>query len=445
LLVIMLVSLCAAAPATAPQIHAGEFRVQLVCINDGRRDDSRLIDVSASDDEGAVHSAEGLVSPAQAARVIDVLAADGMLDRAKPSEELAWRPPATQTYYIAQLTVARRSPDVFEFRPVEPGLLKLLVNVRDAIGRGPAGRSADRAIAAIDPAKLRWPASTRPTSRPIPRSPALPQGESSLHPGYSFRAIDPKWKIEEEFLKPGSGVRAGEFAAQFRWEEPDDDFTGFFRELTYMTLPEERTCKTVTMYPSGHVYIECDSYEHGVDFPQGDVYRRVFRDDGALVSYTHSKDGRLVDAFCNDADQGTMRVIDGRGFLRQPTFDPLVGQDMWFYEGLPLVERTIVHGTCVNTVLHDNGEPGHNASLTIDHDGSERLLQDGDEWQKASSGQVARRALYRADEPSTNPSELMDGFRAARGKFTSRFSRRAQAAGFSFKEMEVQPMVGAEK
>ena len=200
------------------------------------------------------------------------------------------------------------------------------------------------------------------------------------------------------------------------------------------------------MYPSGHVFSECDSYEHGVDFPQGDVYRRLFRDDGTMIGYGHSKDGRLVDAFTIDPDSHTLRVRDGRGSLRQPTFDAAAYQDIWFYEGQPLVERTIVGGAFVTTVLHDNVEPGHAALLTVRKDASECLLQDGDEWLKSSDGQVARHALYGADQPSSKPTdeqrvEVVEQYRAARGKFMSRFARRAQSAGFSLKEMELEQLV----
>src|SRR5205814_1691224 len=82
-----------------------------------------------------------------------------------------------------------------------------------------------------------------------------------------------------------------------------------------------------------------------------------------------------------------------------------ITQHIWFYQGLLLVERRIDHDACVKTVLNDNSESGHAASLTIDKNGGEWLLQAGDEWKKSADGQVERRVLYRPDEPGTKQTD----------------------------------------
>src|SRR5689334_6302144 len=135
LVIAMSMAACAAAPTTRPsdivrslKEHPTDFRFQLICIDHDQRQESRDIDFGVSDDEGAVHSAEGLVSAAQAARVMDLLANDGLFDRATPDDDLPRQRPA-QPYYIAQITIDRRGRDLFEFRPADARLLELMISM----------------------------------------------------------------------------------------------------------------------------------------------------------------------------------------------------------------------------------------------------------------------------------------------------------------------------
>ncbi|HEY7089264.1 MAG TPA: hypothetical protein VH518_14300 [Tepidisphaeraceae bacterium] len=410
--------------------HPSDLRVQILCFDHDQQNMDRSIDVQVTDDEGGAHSAAGLMSAADGAKVVDALAADGFLDRASaPDARPAGRPP--QPFYLVFVQFGR-DKSLIEARTINASLLDLLVHVRDALGHTAAGKSADAVIVAIDPKRRRWSVAG-PASPPKP--PALPGGGSSVHPDYTFVPIDPNWKVEESFLKPSHG----QFATSFKRIDAEDDFTGLFRDLEYLKGDDQREAKHVICYPSGAVYSETDPHLYGVDLPRGDAYERIFDPAGKLIYYSHIKDGLETDAI-SIGDQ-TQRVVNGHGTIHRPTFDANVYSLQWYERGLLIVEESFEGGTCVSTKLRTFAASGGGRHLIIGADHSETMYEGDFEWHRNPSGEVTRRSLYRTDPPASQPAELIDHYRQVRHDFDVQMLASLKAAGYSPREMGIDGLL----
>lgn len=410
--------------------HLNNFRLQITLFEQDKSQNDRSVDVMVTQDDDA--NAEGLMNHAQALRVLDALAADGFFERAKEMQQTKWEPPQ-QPFYVVWVRFDD-TPGIYEFRTGDATLTRLLETVRDALAKGLAALSADRAVAALDSHRRRWQPST---DSKLPTAPLLSPGSSPLHPGYSFVPIDNSWKVRETYLKPLSGSFVSSAVAD---QTTLDDYKSWFHELTYSKTPDDRDCKIVIQYPSGHVYSEVDSYAYGVDVPLGDVYQRLFSVDGNIIFYSHSKDGKTIEAAAFDDDGITTgHVQDGKGLVRQPTFDPECSDATWYYQGLVLLDRHLEKGHWTSQTLNDNTESGHAASLILKPDGSETLFQDELEWQRQPDGTIKRETLYRPETDSPSASKRKQEYSTARKKFLARFVARAAAAGFSLEDLWLEP------
>ncbi|MFN7970991.1 MAG: hypothetical protein U0166_01340 [Acidobacteriota bacterium] len=409
-----------------------DLRFQALCFDRDQAQDDRSIDLTVTDDDDV--DAEAFMTGAQASRILDVLAADGFFERATVPDGAHWDPPP-QPYYI--VWVRGRSLSISELRSADAGLVPLLARVRDALAEGRAAKCADRAVAALRPSSRRWPV---PVSLPAPVLPTLPPAASSVHPAYAFRPLEPGWTVQEGLLRPASG----HFVSRVD-PEPDESrepYRNFFRELRYGCEPDPGDLKTVLLYPGGQVYLETDSYQTGVDLPRGDLFERILDPAGKVRLYVHMTDGKVVDAVSLWPGVPVQGVVDGRGWIRRPTFDPEVYEDVWYYEGLILVERTVEAGRITRSEQRDNTESGHAATMTTFDDGSETLLDGNDLWQRDAGGAVRRASLYTPDPPAdpavdveAQRKQLTDRYAAVRTRFMARVVARARAAGFSLREM----------
>lgn len=395
------------------------LRLQITRFDQDRSQEDASVDVTVNEDKEI--NAEAYITEEQAKGLLDILVADGFFDRAKEMDSEKWAPPP-QPFYILWLRFGD-SRGLYEFRTGNAAFVALLVKVRDSLAAGLAAKSVDRAVSVLDPGRRQWK-----DQQPLIETPRLPGGTSPLHPRYSFLPINNNWKPHESYLKPSHGSFIASAVA-------DDTTTGrykqWFRQITYSNGPDDRDCKIITQYPSGSIYSETDSYAYGVDLPRGDVYERIFREDGKLIFYTHSKDGQVMDAETfDDHGKSTNHVVKGIGFVLQPTFDSQISDATWYYKGLVLFQAHVEAGVVVRRLLNDNSEWGHAASLTILADGSETLFQDEAQWTVSEAGKVQREMLYRPDSEKPAEKELRLEYDAARKKFFDRFFARAASAGF---------------
>lgn len=272
-----------------------------------KNDFNRSLDISVVRDDEST-DAEGLMHADQAKRVLKALENNHFFERAHPMAGARWGP-QTQPFYI--LSVDDDGPSVYEKLPIDLKTGKLLVAIREALGKGPAGLTIDRYAGEIDPGFRRW--KDKPATLPTADMLApLPPAESKLHPGHRFDTIDPQANLETTFIQPDE--KGGHWiAAQFA------DAKACYVEAAYRLGTSNTALKRVTYYPSGKVFAERDCHATYIDMlpPKGDEWERRFAEDGTIVFYAHWHDDHCVDGFSRD-DGHEERVDAGKGSLTRP-------------------------------------------------------------------------------------------------------------------------------